>query len=180
EGRDFFGLAQGKAEDGRYIGFSYGKPYSPILDGSLLLIEPPAAAAYLEALRREEEASRAEGADTGGGDCATPVSTSDGGAPRGEDAGKGGHPSGAGATGPAPKKRFYGSVELDPIQAKKQFADLVDEVVQQFIMRRGVNVSIAIEIQAESSTGFDDGLQRAVKTNCDALKFRCAEFESGA
>ena len=57
--------------------------------------------------------------------------------------------------------------------------DLVDEVVQQFTMRPGVKVKIAIEIQAESATGFDDGLQRAVKENCNVLKFKNAEFESG-
>jgi uncharacterized protein len=46
-------------------------------------------------------------------------------------------------------------------------------------MRPGVKVKIAIEIQAESTTGFDDGLQRAVKENCSVLKFKNAEFESG-
>ena len=77
------------------------------------------------------------------------------------------------------KNRFYASIDLDPIQAKRQFADLVDEVVQQFTVRPGVKVRIVIEIQAESATGFDDGLQRAVKENCDVLKFKNAEFESG-
>jgi hypothetical protein len=38
-----------------------------------------------------------------------------------------------------------------PFQAKKQFADLVDEVVLQFTSRPGVKVKIAIEIQAEPS-----------------------------
>lgn len=47
ESRDFFDLAQGKEED-RYLGFSYGRRTSPIMDSSLLLIEPSAAAAYLE------------------------------------------------------------------------------------------------------------------------------------
>ena len=47
-------------------------------------------------------------------------------------------------------------------------------------MRTGVKVKIAIEIQAESVTGFDDGLQRAVKENCNVLKFKNAfEFEAG-
>jgi hypothetical protein len=63
--------------------------------------------------------------------------------------------------------------------AKKQFADLVDEVIQQFTMRTGVKVTIAIEIRAESATGFDDALQRAVKENCDVLKFKNAEFDPG-
>ena len=108
----------------------------------------------------------------------TTVTTGGGGAPRADDSGKGGYPSGTGAGGQALKKQFYGSIELDPILAKKQFADLVDEVVLQFTMRTGVKVKIAIEIQAESATGFDDGLQRAVKENCKVLKFKNAEFEA--
>ena len=43
----------------------------------------------------------------------------------------------------------------------------MDEVVLQFTSRSGVKVKIAIEIQAESETGFDEGLQRAVKENCN-------------
>jgi hypothetical protein len=54
---------------------------------------------------------------------------------------------------------------------------LVDEVILQFTSRPGVKVKIAIEIQADSTTGFDDGLQRAVKENCNVLKFKNAEFE---
>jgi hypothetical protein len=80
---------------------------------------------------------------------------------------------------PATKRNFYASIELNPIQSKKQFADLVDEVVMQFTSHPGVKVKIAIEIRAESETGFDDGLQRAVKENCTVLKFKSAEFESG-
>jgi hypothetical protein len=89
------------------------------------------------------------------------------------------HPvSGPAATQPTLKKQFYGSTELDPFQAKRQLADLVDEVVVLFTSRPGVKVTIALEIQAESATGFDDGLQRAVKENCHMLRFKNAEFEN--
>ena len=71
--------------------------------------------------------------------------------------------------------RAYSATE----KAKKQFADLVDEVVLQFTSRPGVKVKIAIEIQADSATGFDDVLQRAVKENCNVLRFKNAEFEDG-
>lgn len=175
ESRDFFGFAQGK-EDGRYVGFSYGQRATPILDASLLLIEPFAAAAYMEALRAAEEASRTKAAEASGGAATTTVPAG-GSTPRVEDSAKGGYASGGATAGQAVKKQFYGSIELDPFLAKKQFADLVDEVVQQFTMRPGVKVKIAIEIQAESATGFDDGLQRAVKENCNVLKFKNAEFE---
>ncbi|MEF8717182.1 MAG: hypothetical protein V5B44_05385 [Candidatus Accumulibacter necessarius] len=42
-----------------------------------------------------------------------------------------------------------------------------------------MKVKIAIEIQAETSSGFDDSLQRAVKENCNVLRFKNAEFEEG-
>jgi len=51
-------------------------------------------------------------------------------------------------------------------------------VVIQFTARQGVKVKIAMEIQAESGAGFDDGLQRAVRENCNVLKFKNAEFEA--
>ena len=50
----------------------------------------------------------------------------------------------------------------------------------QFTSRPGVKAKIAIEIQAESQTGFDEGLQRAVKENCNVLRFKHAEFEGGS
>lgn len=70
-------------------------------------------------------------------------------------------------------------VDLDPIQAKRQFADLIDEVVQHFTSRPGTVVRIAVEIGAESVQGFEDGLQRTVRENCRVLRFRNAEFEAG-
>ena len=171
ESRDFFGFAQGK-EDGRYVGFTFGKRTSLFLDSSLLLIEPVTAAGYAEAQRAAEEAAwpkptESAPSTTGTGD--TP--------PRVEDSANPIYPSGGGTAPQSVKKQFYGSIELDPIQAKKQFADLVDEVVLQFTSRPGVKVKIAIEIQADSATGFDDGLQRAVKENCNVLRFKNAEFE---
>jgi len=127
DSRDFFGFAQGK-EDGRYVGFSYGRRTSLIMDSSLLLIEPFAAAAYMEVLRAAEEASRAKAADTGG---AHPPRQRPPGVAATHPASKtrqGGYPSGTGSAGQTLTKQFYGSIELDPILAKKQFADLVDEV----------------------------------------------------
>jgi hypothetical protein len=175
ESRDFFGFAQGK-EDGRYVGFSFGKRTSLFLDSSLLLIEPVAAAAYLateiEAQKIADEAARPKSAD----DATNPAGDWP---PRVEDSAKPTYPTGGGSAPQAVKKQFYGSIELDAIQAKKQFADLVDEVIMQFTARPGVKVKIAIEIQAESATGFDDGLQRAVKENCNVLRFKNAEFEGG-
>ena len=172
ESRDFFGFAQGK-DEGRYVGFTFGKRTSLFLDSSLLLIEPVTAAGYAETQRAADEAARQQ--PTG----PTPGTTGTGEPPpKVEDSAKLTYPTGGGASQQSVKKQFYGSIDLDAIQAKKQFADLVDEVILQFTSRPGVKVKIAIEIQAEAATGFDDGMQRAVKENCNVLKFKSAEFES--
>jgi hypothetical protein len=124
--------------------------------------------------RRGSRATEADGAKVPGSTGAGETS------PRAEDSAKPTYLQEAMRGLPqAAKKQFYGSIELDAIQAKKQFADLVDEVVMQFTSRPGVKVKIAIEIQAESGTGFDDSLQRAVKENCNVLRFKNAEFEEG-
>lgn len=77
----------------------------------------------------------------------------------------------------APKRQFYATVELDPKLAKKQFADIVEEVVTQFTTRHGVRVKISIEIEAETDADFDSHLQRVVTENCKVLKFKNVEFE---
>lgn len=172
ESRDFFGLAQGK-EDGRYVGFSFGKRTSLFLDSSLLLVEPVTAAGYAEAQRAVDGVARPIPVYPTASDAGdNPLQTEDSGKPPT-------YPTGDGAAPQVAKKQFYASIELDAIQAKKQFADLVDEVILQFTSRPGVRVKIAIEIQAESDSGFDGNLQRAVKENCKVLRFKNAEFESG-
>ncbi|MEI6414944.1 MAG: DUF499 domain-containing protein [Pseudomonadota bacterium] len=170
DSRDFFGFAQGQ-ENGRYLGFSYGKRTPLILDQSLLLIEPATAAAYAEAERIAGEAERPKPTNY-------PEITPDrGNQPHVDDRANDYTADKPTSRPPTKKRQFYGNIELDPFQAKKQFADMVDEVVLPFTSRPGVKVKIAIEIQAESPTDIDDELQRVVKENCRVLKFKNAEFE---
>ena len=72
---------------------------------------------------------------------------------------------------------FFGTVGLDPVKAKLEFADVVDEVLMKFALRSGVKIKVSVEIQAESDLGFDDGIQRAVRENCVQLKFKNSSFE---
>lgn len=173
--RDFFGLAQGREGD-RFLGFSFGEAALVFMDPALLLIEPGVAAAYHEKIRSEEATQKMISAE---GSSQSPPEPIAGEAVdhyvRDNSAGAGG--SSSAVLHSSVKKHFYGSIELDPFQAKKQFADLMDEVIQQFTIKSGVDVKISIEIQAESPVGFDDGVQRAVKENCNVLKFKNAEFE---
>ena len=63
------------------------------------------------------------------------------------------------------KKQFYGSLNLDPVKAKMDFSTIVDEVIQQFTTKLGVDVTISVEVQAKYTDGFDESLQRSVKEN---------------
>lgn len=58
-----------------------------------------------------------------------------------------------------------------------EFDTIVDEVVQHFTAKLGVDVTISVEVQAKNSKGFDEPLQRTIKENCNVLKFGSAEFE---
>ncbi len=57
------------------------------------------------------------------------------------------------------------------------FATIVDEVIQQFTAKVGVEVTISIDIQAHAQDGFDEALQRTIKENCSVLRFNSSEFE---
>jgi hypothetical protein len=169
ESEDFFGFTRGKEGD-RYLGFVFGEGGMVSLDDSALLIEREAAAAYKERITPPPSSME--------GGTAPERSTS--GVPAGHP------PEGhlAPVPGPQPpisaaKTQFYGTIELDPVKAKLEFATIVDEVVQQFTSRLGIDVSISVEIRARSGEGFDEALQRTIKENCNVLKFGSAEFEEG-
>lgn len=167
--RDYFGLAAGKDSE-KYIDFTFGKGRrSVVVDDSLLLIEPAAAAAYEESIRPPEtpysvdtpfggsETHEGGAIVTGGGSFPVPTPTP--------------------ADTSTVKTRFYGSVEVDPITAKMAFGQIVDEVVAQFTSRPNTAVTIKVEISAVDKKGFDENLQRAVRENSALLKIAPAEFE---
>ena len=169
--RDFFGFAY-SLEDNRYLGFTFGQTTTPILDDALLLVEPKAAAAFADVLRVEEEARNTRTTILTTDTSLTGTSTPQLGVEQTKVPGLVTQPEAV-----AKKRVFFGTVELDPVRAKLQFADVVDEVLIQFASRAGVKIKVSIEIQAESDAGFDDGIQRAVRENCAQLKFKNSGFE---
>lgn len=177
--RDFFGLAYGQGE-GRYQGFHFAENTSVIFDDSLLLIEPKASsdfAAKLAAEAAEREVAATAAAGGAEPDRDGPGPSAGGGSP--SPAATGGATSTSTATpaGAAKKRIFFGTVDLDPVKAKLQFSDVADEVLMLFTQKPGVKVRISVEIEAESPAGFDDGVQRAVRENCNQLKFKNQAFE---
>lgn len=172
ESEDYFAFATGKEED-RYLGFSFGEGSIGALSESALLINRETAVAYAERERR----------DSGSGTQVIPGGDSgDTVPPEGGDGtgGTGTEPPGPGKGGAvrgALKKQFYGTVSLDPVKAKMDFARIMDEVVEHFTAKLGVETNIKVEIEASSRDGFDETLQRTVNENCNTLKFTNSEFE---
>ena len=172
---DFFGYADDKVDE-KYLGFHFGNPGIAYVDESSILIERSAAASYkdkLDEIRRKKEAEK-ELEDSKGSE---------------KDGGKGLAGSSTKQSGDLPDSEeqhletealptiFYASKELDPVKAQIEFSDIVNEIVQQFTSRIGVEVKINIDISASSTDGFDEALQRTVKENCNVLKINRSEFE---
>ena len=172
--KDFFGFASGKEQE-RYLGFAIGSSAIITIDDASLLIERDAAIEYLnKTVEPAPGQGDANPTDTGG---STP-SPGTGDQPQGGTPSSGGDDSGTAPPIPTIiKKQFYGTVDLNPVQATMSFSDIVDEVVQHFTSKVGVEVAIKIEVEARSANGFDEALQRTVKENCSVLRFKTAEFE---
>lgn len=174
ESEDFFAFASGKEGD-RYLSFSFGSGSIAPLDESSLLIDREAAAAYAERIRQAAQPSPQPTQPDETGGSATPGAAGGVGTTPPPTPGGTTQP-GAGPTA-AVKKQFYGTIALDPVKAKMDFATIMDEVVQHFTAKLGVDVTISVEIEAKSRDGFDEALQRTVKENCNVLRFSNAEFE---
>jgi hypothetical protein len=177
--RDFFGLAYGESE-GRYQGFQFAHSTSVIFDSSLLLIEPKAADEFANKLLAEEAERQAKiKATTGEQGTPTPSATSS--TSQTSSVGVASTPTATPTmnvgAGPAAKKHtFYATVDLDPLRPKLQFSEIADEVLMLFTQRPDAKVRVSIQIEAESTSGFDEGMQRSVKENCDQLKIVKKEF----
>lgn len=168
--KDYFGLSSGKDGE-KYIDFTFGKGRGAIIvDDSLFLIEPAAAAAYEESIKPPEPVYPPDVIETTGSTGEVDRGTGVAWPPQPK-------PPVKSLNTPRMKNRFYGRVEVDPIKAKMEFSQIVDEVIAQFASRPSANIKIRIEIEAEDEKGFDENLQRAIRENCNILRVEPAEFE---
>jgi uncharacterized protein len=163
--RDFFAFAYGKIGE-RYSGFTFGAHTILVCD-SLLLIIDPAFAVTIEAQYQQPTVDTS--ASTGG--QVTVDDTEPAGAKQGSGDGS------AGTSKSSQKKRFFGTIELDPVKAKYQFSQIADEVLEPFTTQPDARVTISVEIHADSAKGFNESTQRIVRENSKTLKFKNAGFE---
>ena len=166
ESTDFFGCATVVSGD-KYEGFIFGRAGAIHLDAESVLIETAAAADWkarskapvppvLEGGKTAVRPSVPEPATTGGnGQPAHPM------------------PSLAESC----KTRFFGTVELDPVRAQLQFAEIQRELIHHLQTAANARVRIRVDIEAENADGYDEAGVRTVKENARALGFGEAEFD---
>ena len=167
------GYANSVDDTGEYNGLQFGSTGGLIyLDEASVLVKPDMAAEQLEADAAAESDSGhpqpPESISIGQGGRA-PYTTS------GEQTAVAGtETSPTQATKP---KRFYGTVNLDPIRAGRDAQQVIAEVVQHLTRLASANVEVTIEIEARVSDGVPDDVVRTVTENCRTLRFTTQEFE---
>ncbi|KAA8832151.1 ATP-binding protein [Bifidobacterium tissieri] len=78
---------------------------------------------------------------------------------------------------PTPKKkRYYGTVELDPNNLNRDLAHINEGILDQLRLA-GASVSISLDIRSEDPNGFDDNIVAIVEGSAKTLKFRDSGFE---
>lgn len=152
---DTFALAEGVGEEAEdFRGLAAGPRSEASIEPSVVLVKPEVAQPLLA---KDEDAP---GENGGGGKTETP------------------QPNGESGTAERPKPtRFYGRMRLDPVRFNRQLGDISDEVIAQLSRVEGAEVSLLFEVEAKSSAGFDDAVQRSVSENASVLKFEEHEFE---
>ena len=170
-----FGYANSVDDTGRYNGLQFGSTGGSIyLDEASVLVKPDVASKQLEAdaaQQTEAEPPQPPQPDFDGKEGESPYGTS------------GGQTAGAGTgTAPAPTqaakfKRFYGTVNLDPIRAGRDAQQVIAEIVQHLTGLPGATVEVTMEIQAKVSDGVPADIVRIVTENCRTLRFTAQGFE---
>ena len=74
-------------------------------------------------------------------------------------------------------RRFYGTVHLDPNRVGRDAGRIAEEVIAHLIGQPGAQVTVTLEIEAQSPKGFPDQIVRIVIENARALKFKNCAFE---
>ena len=142
----------------RYLGLKAGQSGSVHFDSESMIVKPEAAQRQLE---QEEPTMPPPG--------------------HGGDGPDGGRPGGETPQPPQPQRefhRFYGSVQLDPLQAPLQVKTISAEIIQHLQSLMDAEVTISLEIEAHFPDAVPEQVIRTVSENARTLKFRSFEFEA--
>ncbi len=168
-----FGYANSVDDTRQYNGLKFGS-----VDGSIYL-EEPSVLVKPDVAKKQIEADAAQQTDSEYPEPPErPPEANQGNAAYTT---QGGQTEGAGTETTPPQatapKRFYGTVNLNPIRAGRDAQQVIAEVVQHLTGLPGANVEITMEIQAKVADGFPEDVVRTVTENCRTLQFTTQEFE---
>jgi hypothetical protein len=156
--QDSFAYADGYDNaKGRYRTLVAGEHTNAMLDGLSVVVRPEAARAQLdEELPAVPSSPGPESTSTTEVDeaAAPPRDTSDG-----------------------KPKRFYGSVELDPLRVGRDASQIGEAIVQHLSGLVDARVEVRLEIQAEIPNGAPEDVVRTVTENARTLRFDQHGFE---
>ncbi len=74
-------------------------------------------------------------------------------------------------------KRFFMSADLDNTRINRDVQRFVEEVIQHLTSADGVEVTVSLEVVAESRKGFSQDTVRTISENCRTLKVKSSGFE---
>ena len=167
--QDNFGYAEGWDEEKkRYINLVINRHINPSISNHSLLVKPDVATQQLEAENPLSPATPRESASVSADSSDTTTLSS------GSTATK--------ITGVAGEKkpllrRFYGSIQLDPLRINRDAPAIANEIIQHLTRLKGASVKIVLEIEADIPDGVPDDVVRTVTENCRTLKFNNQAFE---
>ena len=163
--QEWFGYADSVDAAGRYSGLQFGGASRSIyLDDQSVLVKPDVALKQLEADAAPANPPQPPPPGHIGKEPSGPPYTP----------GKGG---GTPLPPDSSPKRFYGTVNLDPIRASRDAQQIIEEVVQHLTSLSNATVVVTMDIQAVSSDGFPKNTVDTVEANCQTLKFTSQGFE---
>lgn len=163
--KDFFGYASGEKE-GTFEGLLFGSTGGVYLAEGAVLVRPDAA----ERAATPPEATGAARSDRPKGGSEFPPPSALGTATKPKK-------GTSGTMAAVLPRRFHGTATIDATDPIKNFAELVENVVEHFSAQYGTEVVLTLEVEARRRDGFDTKTVRIVRENATTLKFKTAEFE---
>jgi len=170
---------QGSGENVVYQNLVAGRQLvsEPIVEGRL--VKPEVAQQHLD--RGGADGPRSDGLASGGtldfgGGSSTQAPTavgSQGGESR-EQPGEG-RPKGS-EHDETPKRRYFGTVQLDPTRASTQVGGILEEVISH-LTATGASVNVTLDIEATHPTGFPERERKIVEKNSGDLRFSQSAFD---
>jgi predicted AAA+ superfamily ATPase len=180
--KDYLGYATSVKADGTYAALAFGAPVSAIyFDDDAVIVKPEAAAAQVAREAQVVIPPGGEHAAAGAAISDAGQLTWGSGAAAGPVPGVTVYPGTATGTGsagqPAALTRFHGTVDVDPVRARKVLTDVVDEVLVHLAAYPDAMVRVSLDIEATSARGFDSKTVLTLSENAKSLKFRSHGFE---